>query len=852
VIGCISVESERENAFTEQDERLLTTLARQTAVAIENARLYQNIQRELQERQQVEQALRESEERFRALFENSIEGVALHEIVLNEQGEPVDYIFLMANPGFETHTGMRVANILGKLATQVNPGIEKTELIKVYGKVALTGEAVSFETFFEPTKTYYRIKSYQVGYGRFAAVFENITERKQAEGKLRQMNERLDLATHAANLGIWDWDIQKDELVWDGKMYELYGLGKVEFGGAYKAWLSGLHPDDRERCDIAIGQALRGEKEYDIEFRVKWPNGALRHLKAYGQITRTAEGTPLRMIGISFDITESKQAEEEREITVRMLQLLNSSSSLHELMRNVTTLLHDWSNCEAVGIRLREGDDYPYFETRGFPGYFVEMEKQLCVYNLKGQLLRDFKGNPILECMCGNVICGRFNPAKPFFTEKGSFWSNHTSGLLATTNDADRQVRTRNRCNGEGYESVALIPLRAGDQVFGLLQLNDPRRDRFTPAKIFLFERLADSLSIALAQRQAEMALQESEYFFKESQRAAFTGSYKTDFIAGFWESSEVLDQIFGIDRSYDRSIQGWLEIVHPDDRERMNKYLADEVIAQRKRFDMEYRIVRKSDNESRWVHGLGEVDFDDEDKIISMIGTIQDITERKLVEDALRASLAEKEILLKEVHHRVKNNLASITGLIELQQAALDAPAINIEFNELSGRIQSMALVHELLYQSESLSRIDLNNYFETLVSRIRSSYERLSQVYFHIEADGVEMDLDNAIPCGLIINELVTNTFKYAFPEGKPRSGQDKCQVIVSAKRDGGAYILSVSDNGVGFPPDFDWKTSQSLGLQLVMLLGQRQLKGQVELDCSSGTAFRLRFVPKHQPAR
>jgi PAS domain S-box-containing protein len=142
-----------------------------------------------------------------------------------------------------------------------------------------------------------------------------------------------------------------------------------------------------------------------------------------------------------------------------------------------------------------------------------------------------------------------------------------------------------------------------------------------------------------LEAKRAEEVLWESEYFFRESQRAAFIGSYKTDFTAGFWESSEVLDQIFGIDRNYSRSVQGWIEIVHPDDREMMDRYLREEVISKRKPFNKEYRIIRKSDGEIRWVNGLGEVDFDTEGKIISMIGTIQDITEQKQLEEALQES---------------------------------------------------------------------------------------------------------------------------------------------------------------------------------------------------------------------
>ncbi|MGO9691402.1 MAG: PAS domain S-box protein [Syntrophobacteraceae bacterium] len=139
--------------------------------------------------------------------------------------------------------------------------------------------------------------------------------------------------------------------------------------------------------------------------------------------------------------------------------------------------------------------------------------------------------------------------------------------------------------------------------------------------------------------KRIEDALKESEIFFKESQRAAAIGSYKTDFVAGVWESSEVLDKIFGIGKNYNRNIQGWMDIVHPDDSDMMGQYLREEVIAKRKPFSKEYRIIRKNDGETKWVYGLGEVKFDINGKILSLIGTIQDITERKQAEEALRES---------------------------------------------------------------------------------------------------------------------------------------------------------------------------------------------------------------------
>ena len=141
-----------------------------------------------------------------------------------------------------------------------------------------------------------------------------------------------------------------------------------------------------------------------------------------------------------------------------------------------------------------------------------------------------------------------------------------------------------------------------------------------------------------ITERKLEQeALKESEYFFKESQKAAFIGSYKADFISGKWESSEVMDQIFGIDKKYYRSVEGWINIVHPDDREMMERYLNEEVLGKHNAFNKEYRIIRKNDGQVRWVFGLGKVNLDGQGKVISLIGTIQDITERRLDEYKIR-----------------------------------------------------------------------------------------------------------------------------------------------------------------------------------------------------------------------
>ena len=151
----------------------------------------------------------------------------------------------------------------------------------------------------------------------------DITERKRFEAQRSKLTERLDLATRSANMGIWDWDILKNEIVWDDQMYALYGLKPGEFGGAYEAWLHGVHPDDRAPSNEISEQAVRGEREYDTEFRVLWPDGSVRWLKANGQVFRDERGAPLRMVGVNYDITERKETEEKlRESEARFREAI--------------------------------------------------------------------------------------------------------------------------------------------------------------------------------------------------------------------------------------------------------------------------------------------------------------------------------------------------------------------------------------------------------------------------------------------------------------------------------------------------------------------------------------------------
>jgi two-component sensor histidine kinase/CheY-like chemotaxis protein len=219
------------------------------------------------------------------------------------------------------------------------------------------------------------------------------------------------------------------------------------------------------------------------------------------------------------------------------------------------------------------------------------------------------------------------------------------------------------------------------------------------------------------------------------------------------------------------------------------------------------------------------------------------DIIERKRAEELIRASLEEKEVLLKEVHHRVKNNLMIIIGLIKMQETKVNNKIFNPLLMELEGRIRAMALVHESLHKSEDLAHVDLQSYIETMSANIRAQFGADRDIRFSVQAAGVDVELNIAVPCGLILNELITNAYKHAFPGDKPHFAAVKREINVSASQNGGELTLTVANNGVGLPADLNWEKSETLGLRLVKMLSQ-QLNGSFEMDSSAGTVFRLKF--------
>ncbi len=227
------------------------------------------------------------------------------------------------------------------------------------------------------------------------------------------------------------------------------------------------------------------------------------------------------------------------------------------------------------------------------------------------------------------------------------------------------------------------------------------------------------------------------------------------------------------------------------------------------------------------------------EGAIVSVAKVARDITAQKEREEALRASLKEKEVLLQEVHHRVKNNLQVIASLVNMQLRRVDTPAARDALVECRNRVLAIALIHEKLYQSKDYGRVPFAEYMRSIASNVFQSAgvsPGVVQLLLHIE--NVAMPVDKGIPCGLLVNELITNALKHAFP------GQREGTLEVSLSRREGRVSLSVKDNGIGLPSDFEIEESRTLGLQLVATLA-RQLDATVEIIRDRGATFRVSFA-------
>ncbi len=629
-----------------------------------------------------------------------------------------------------------------------------------------------------------------------------LMERNNLVNELQKNREDLDRAQAVGNIGSWRLDVRKNELIWSDETHRIFDIPKGT-PLTYEFFLSTVYSDDREYVDRKWKEGLGG-KPYDIEHRIvvgnkiKWVRE-----KAYLEFDRN--GGVTGGFGITQDITERKKVEE----ALRISNIYNRS--LIEASPDPLVTIGQDGKITDVNNSTETVTGYSRDELIGtdFSDYFTEPERAKKGYQhvfLKG-FVKDY---PLeIQHKDGRVTQVLYN-ASVYRDESGE-----VIGVFAAARDVTELKKAEDALK------------KAHDNL----------------------EKLVEERTVQL--ESAYESLKENEISLSEAQKMAHIGNWDWDLVTGKVHWSDELFNIFGRDpQKSAANYEELLNYIHPDDRDFVDGIIRNSFTG--KRYGIDYRIIRDN-GEERTVHAEKELIFDRNNTPVRSKGIIQDITERKKAEEALEKI---QETHIKEIHHRIKNNLQVISSLLSLESEKFSDAKILESFRESQNRVASMALIHEELYKGNELDTLDFADYIQNLTSDLFDLYSlRNSGVSLKLDLEKIHLDMDTAIPLGIIVNELVSNSLKHAFPSGeageihisfckKERfSNYDISSSPCFYEKDSFHYILAVEDNGRGIPEEIDFANSDSLGLQLVNILVE-QVGGCIDLKRGQGTKFTIWF--------
>ena len=693
--------------------------------------------------------------------------------------------------------------------------------------------------------------------GGVVLVFRDVTENRRADDALRETQAKLLAAMASMTDSVIITDAEGRFVDFNDAFATFYRFKSKaecaksfdEFANLFDVFLANVEPAPREM--YAIQRALRGETATNAEYTLRrkdtgesWIGGL-----SFGPI-RDKDGAIIGSVVTSREITEAKRIEEERQIAIDFLAMVNQSQGTKDLLERATAFFQQRSGCEAVGIRLREGEDYPYFESRGFSDQFVQLESRLCARSASGKVLKDSAGNAVLECLCGNVIRGCVEVSKPFYTEHGSFWSNSTTDLIASAREGDLPTSTRNRCNREGYESVGLFPIYVGEERFGLLQLVDRHKGKFSAQSIVLWERLAGHLSTAVSKFRAEEALRSSQ----EQLQAIIDGATDTvvflkDVDGRFITVNSRFEELLGITRD---EVKGKTDY-HLATKERADYYRAHDqhVLATGQPIQVEEVVLLADGKEHTFLANKFPL-VDASGKQYAVCAISVDITAHKQAEETLirsekmafehqqlqalagrlqQAREEERKTVARDLHDDIGQILTAIK--MDMSWVVRQLPKSEDEVHErLAGSIE---LVNEGVRSVRKicsglrpgiLDDLGLAAAIEWQAKEFASRTGILCQV--SVPPGELRLDGDRAVAVFRIFQECLTNVSRHA----------EAHSVLGSLSQQNEILLLAVEDDGKGF---YESEVAGSLGI-LGMKERAQVFGGGVQVSSSPGKGTKV----------
>lgn len=479
-----------------------------------------------------------------------------------------------------------------------------------------------------------------------------------------------------------------------------------------------------------------------------------------------------------FNNIKYMRKEQKQAFSIKILKLLNNQKDRKKIIKEILLAIKSYNNFDAVGIRLKKGEDYPYYETSGFNQNFIEKENSLCALDSVGNFKKDLAGNVVIECMCGNVICGRTNSCLPFFSKGGSFWSNCTSKLISSTSQEDLQSRTRNRCVGDGYESVALIPLKSNNETIGLLQINNFKKNCFTKDLIIFFEGIGASIGIALARANAE---EKNKFIINTALDAFFILNKDGKFV----DLNEAYSQMTG----YSREELLTMDVSNIDDKKSIDEF--KKYLMQIRKSGNDFFESKQKCKNGTYVDVSVNVKYAS-DEIGLYFVFIKDITtvieKRKLENEIIKISEKERKNISWELHDNLGQELGALNFLIStLKENIKQNKNINIQDliiiegfikksinhtkrlttelspvflqTDLESALQELLKEIESCYNKKcifeskvikSIENINIaNNLFyiakEALHNAVKHSQANTIKLYFNSEKDSYELKIEN-----------------------------------------------------------------------------------------------------------